>query len=59
MFLDPDVNFTKDLSQQFKLIGKYSTYCFLITSNGQGHVISNLTMNTLQYVRQRLIIQKD
>lgn len=40
VYLDSDIEFTTDLSQQFKPIEKY----FQGTFDGQGHIISNLVL---------------
>ena len=51
IFIDADIDFTDELSKQFEPIGKDATNNFLGTFDGQGHVISNLIMNSpLQYV---------
>ena len=51
IFLDSDIDFSGELSQQFNPIGKDDSNCFRGTFDGQGHVISNLIMNSsLQYV---------
>ena len=43
VYLDSDIEFTEELSQQFKPIGDGTNY-FLGTFNGHGHVIRNLTV---------------
>ena len=45
VLLDADVDFSGDLSEQFEPIGKDRSHYFLGVFNGQGHMISNLTMN--------------
>ena len=46
VFLESDIDFTDELSQQFVPIGKDDGYYFLGTFDGQGHAINNLTVNT-------------
>ena len=49
VYLDADVDFTEELSQQFKPIGNETNY-FLGTFNGQGHTISNLAVNSFSSI---------
>ena len=46
VFLDSDIDFTRDLSQQFKPIGIYVEQHFNGAFDGQGHTISNLVVNS-------------
>ena len=45
MYLDSDIAFTEELSQQFKPIGNGNNY-FIGSFDGQGHVISNLSIKS-------------
>ena len=50
VFLDSDIDFTDEFSQQFEPIGNDDNN-FLGTFDGQGHIISNLEINSyLEYV---------
>ena len=50
VFLDVDIDFSGDLSEEFEIIGK-SYGIFMGTFDGQGHTISNLAMNSSsQYI---------
>ena len=44
VYLGADIDFTDDLSKQFKPIGKYADANFHGTFDGRGYVISNLTI---------------
>ena len=46
VFLDSDIEFTDELSQQFEPIGKDSAHCFKGTFDGQGYAIRNLKVNS-------------
>ena len=46
VFLDGDIDFSGSLSEQFEPIGKSWSYYFQGTFDGQGHTISNLTINS-------------
>ena len=51
LFLDADIYFSGNYSEQFVPIGKDWSHRFQGTFNGQGHIISNLVMNSSsQYV---------
>ena len=45
VFLDSGIVFTDELSRKFEMIGDYE-YNFLGTFDGQGHIISNLEINS-------------
>lgn len=46
VYLDADIEFNDELSWRFQPIGKVRNLYFLGTFDGQGHSISNLTVNT-------------
>ena len=51
VYLEADIDFTGDLSRQFNPIGVNGTNLFQGTFDGQGHLVSNLTIETsLQFV---------
>lgn len=46
IFLEADIEFTEELSQQFEPIGKKIGIYFYGTFDGQGHTISDLAINS-------------